>query len=147
MGMRDVDSSDEEALIEAAEKLAEVVKRTRLAYESSPSSYTFTALQACLTAAKAFDQLRGDNERTNWNRAYKLWREQVWRMKKIVSERRRCAWIERQRKECRLGTSLERSVLSGYCEFKYRVRHEQRKVCHEQRRSGPRETGFAGRRI
>jgi hypothetical protein len=44
------------ALTQAAARLAEAVKQARLAYEFSPGSYTCTALQACLAAARAFDQ-------------------------------------------------------------------------------------------
>ena len=47
---------DPKALTKAAEKLAEAVKQARYAYEFCPSAYTCTALQACLAAAKAFDQ-------------------------------------------------------------------------------------------
>ena len=44
------------ALTKAAEQLDEAVKHTKLAYQFCPSSYTCTALQVCLAAAKAFDQ-------------------------------------------------------------------------------------------
>jgi hypothetical protein len=47
---------DSKALTDAAEKLAEAVKHVRLAYEFSPGSYTWTALETCLAAAKAFDE-------------------------------------------------------------------------------------------
>jgi hypothetical protein len=44
------------ALTKAAEQLAKAVKHTKLAYQFCPGSYTCTALQACLAAARAFDQ-------------------------------------------------------------------------------------------
>ena len=44
------------ALTQAANRLAEAVKQTKLAYQFSPGSYTCMALQACLAAASAFDQ-------------------------------------------------------------------------------------------
>jgi hypothetical protein len=47
-------------LTQAAAKLAEAVRQARLAYEFSPSSYTCTTLQACLAAARAFDQYVDD---------------------------------------------------------------------------------------
>jgi hypothetical protein len=49
-------SIDAKALTTAAEKMAEAVKQARLAYQFGANSYTFTALEACLKAAKALDQ-------------------------------------------------------------------------------------------
>jgi hypothetical protein len=47
---------DSKALTDAAEKLAKAVKHARLAYQFSPGSYTWTTLETCLAAAKAFDE-------------------------------------------------------------------------------------------
>jgi hypothetical protein len=44
------------SLTQAAAQLAEAVGQARLAYQFSPSSYSYTALRACLAAAEAFDQ-------------------------------------------------------------------------------------------
>ena len=44
------------ALTQAANRLAEAVKQTKLAYQFSPGSYTWSALCKCLAAARAFDQ-------------------------------------------------------------------------------------------
>jgi hypothetical protein len=47
---------DSKVLTEVAERLAEAMKHAKLAYQFTPGSYTCTTLQACLAAAKAFDQ-------------------------------------------------------------------------------------------
>jgi hypothetical protein len=47
---------DAKALAKAAESMAEAMKHARLAYQFSPGSYTYTTLQACLTAASALDE-------------------------------------------------------------------------------------------
>jgi hypothetical protein len=47
---------DSKALTRAAESMAEAVTQARLAYQFSPGSYTYTVLQACLTAASALDE-------------------------------------------------------------------------------------------
>jgi hypothetical protein len=47
---------DSKALTEAAGEMVEAVKQARLAYQFCASSYTWTVLQACLAASKAFDQ-------------------------------------------------------------------------------------------
>jgi hypothetical protein len=47
---------DSKAVTTAHDKLVEAVKHARLSYEFCPGSYTCTALQACLAAAKAFDR-------------------------------------------------------------------------------------------
>ena len=48
--------TDAKALTRAAESMAEAVKHARLAYQFNPGSYTYTTLQACLSAARALDQ-------------------------------------------------------------------------------------------
>jgi hypothetical protein len=47
---------DSKTLTETVEKMAEAMKQTQLAYQFCPCSYTVTAMQACLTAAKALDK-------------------------------------------------------------------------------------------
>jgi len=47
---------DSKTLTQAADKLSEAVKQARLACQFCPGSYTCMALQACLAAARAFDQ-------------------------------------------------------------------------------------------
>jgi hypothetical protein len=47
---------DSKTLTEASDKIAEAMKESQLAYQFSPSSYTFMAMQACLAAAKAVDE-------------------------------------------------------------------------------------------
>jgi hypothetical protein len=47
---------DSKTLTQAADKLAEAVKHTKLAYQFCPGSYTWWAMCECLAAARAFDQ-------------------------------------------------------------------------------------------
>jgi hypothetical protein len=58
------ESLNGKALTAMADALREAIKQAKLAYQFSPGSYTWSALDRCLAAAKALDQyieLRGES--------------------------------------------------------------------------------------